>query len=87
MINAVAQSLADVTISHFAGRLGAVDEAIAGRGEVKPRSTRKGRAAARGLEARRCLQNASCNGGRFSYDVRFHQNITLTVITVSIAIK
>jgi transposase len=29
MIDAVAQSLADVTISHFAGQLGAVDEAIA----------------------------------------------------------
>ena len=29
MINVVAQSLADVTISHFAGQLGAVDEAIA----------------------------------------------------------
>jgi hypothetical protein len=54
------------------------------RRESSP-AARKGRAAARGLDARRCLQNASCSGGRFTYDVRPSSKITLTVITVSTA--
>jgi hypothetical protein len=92
MVDAVAQALADVTISHFTSQLEAVDEAIAqtidndsGLLRKKPRSP-KGRAPARGLDARIRFQHPFMPAG--DTQIRSTQSKTpLTAITVSTAIE